>query len=145
MSGLEVELVTGEGVTRLTVVPDGDGTARLEAGDHQETVALVEVPAIVGSLIELGPRAERDEEFSLTGEELDALVTDGLVRMLALQRRGAEVAEAVVFEHQELGFFVVAPGGEAGGDGPPSFEAVTIRPLDVWTIVCGTTQEVCPW
>lgn len=135
MSELVLEAATGDELVRVTFETAGGGGVVVRGGDVEERIELQDVPVVIAEVIDLQPTGEVDEGFSLTAAELDALVADGLVRMIVLRREDADGAEAVLFAHAEIGYFAVERDER-------SFEAVPVTALDVWTVLTGVVTEV---
>jgi hypothetical protein len=132
------EVVADGQLMRLALEPRDDGSALATGAAGVEEIGLAEIPFVVAALFELHPAGFVDEQFAVSPAELDGLVNDGIARMLVLAAGDGEDVEAVVFDHEDLGYFVVEET-----DDPDRFEAATIRSLDVWTIICGVAAEVC--
>lgn len=139
---LVLEVASGDDLTRVTFEL-ADGAVTVRAGEVEERIDRSDVPVVIAEVVDLQPTGEVDQDFPLTSEELDALVADGLVRMLVLRRGettepdGDPGAEAVIFSHPDLGYFVAERTDE-------SFRAVTVTALDVWTVLSGVVTEVLP-
>lgn len=136
---LVLEIASRDEQTRVTFEVL-DGTVVVHAGDVEERLDPQDVPVVIAEVIDLQPTGEVDHEFALTSDELDALVADGLVRMLVLRREGLRPqvnpeAEAVIFSHPDLGYFIVERT-----DG--SFRAVTVTALDIWMVLSNVVAEV---
>lgn len=132
------EIVDRETLTRVAFTPEEGGSATAVGSQGSERIGFVEIPSVVGALFDLHPTDFVDERFSVTPAELDALVNDGFARMLVLTEEGADAAEAIVFDHRDLGYFLVEPT-----DDPERIDAATVRSLDVWTVICSVAAEVC--
>lgn len=137
-SALIAEIVDGETLTHVTFTPGEDGSATALGSQGSERIGFVEIPSIIAALFDLHPTGFVDQRFSVTPGELDAFVNDGAARMLVLTEEGATAAEAIVFDHRDLGYFIVEPT-----DDPERIDAATVRSLDVWTVICSIAAEVC--
>jgi hypothetical protein len=133
---LVLEVASGDEVTRVTFTA-ADGAVTARGGDVEQRLERQDVPVVIAEVIELQPTGEVDGGFALTEHELDALVAEGLVRMIVLRRDGADDAEAVVFAHPELGYFAVERSETA-------FEAAALTALDIWRVLSSVVTEVLP-
>jgi hypothetical protein len=133
---LVLEVASGDELTRVTF-ENVDGGVTVRGGDVEERLDRQDVPVVIAEVIDLQPTGETGEGFGVTAAELDALVADGLVRMIVLRRDEADEAQAVLFAHPDLGYFAVERNEGA-------FEAVTVTALDVWTVLSGVVTEVLP-